>query len=145
LLDPDRYIVTSDETDAYNCVGWAASELDPGQWWPMPDAPEYFWPEGARRDETLDAFAEGLTMLGYRICTDGAHEPGFEKIAVFAARGAPTHVARQLPDGRWTGKLGPWEDIEHESPMDLAGGLYAHPELFMRRSRAQSGETTGQV
>src|SRR5919112_1169607 len=130
LLEPDNYTVTSDETDEYNCVGWAASAVEPGQWWPLPDAPEYYWPERARRDETPEAFAEGFATLGYQRCPSGDHEPGFEKIGVFVSRGVPTHVARQLPNGRWTSKLGDWEDIEHADLRALSGGMYGYPELF---------------
>jgi hypothetical protein len=133
LLDPENYRITSEETDDYNCVGWAASEVDPGQWWPLPDAPEYYWPPGARTDETLEAFEDGFGRLGYVSCDDHTFDVGFEKIVVYASRGVPTHVARQLPDGGWTSKLGSWEDIEHEEPRDLAGGLYGQPALFMRR------------
>jgi hypothetical protein len=133
LLDPGSYVVTSAETDTYNCVGWAADVTDPGQWWPLPDAPEYFWPECARRDETLEAFAEGFATLGYETCADGDYESDFEKIVVYAARGVPTHVARQLPSGRWTSKLGAWEDIEHADLRALSGSMYGYPELFMRR------------
>ena len=133
LLDADSYRVTSEATDDYNCVGWAADDIDPGQWWPLPDAPEYFWPEGARRDETLDAFIEGFGIIGYAVCANGELEPGLEKVAVYAARGTPTHVARQLSDGRWTSKLGEWEDIEHANLRDLSGGMYGQLELFMSR------------
>ena len=30
------------------------------------------------------------------------------------------HAARQLVSGKWTSKLGPDEDIEHESPDSIA-------------------------
>ncbi|MCG8587287.1 MAG: hypothetical protein MI757_21490 [Pirellulales bacterium] len=44
-----------------------------------------------------------------------------------------THAARQLPDGRWTSKLGKAEDIEHDSANDVAGGLYGEVVEFMKR------------
>jgi len=138
LLDPANYSVTSEETDEYNCVGWAANEIDPGQWWPLPNAPEYFWPAGTRRDETLEAFIEGLGTIGFRPCDNADLEPGVEKVAIYTLRGVPTHVARQIPDGGWTSKLGAWEDIEHATLRDLSGGLYGQPELFLSRPRADS-------
>jgi len=141
LLDPGSYAVTNDETDEYNCVGWATDEVDPGQWWPLPDAPEYFWPPGARRDETLEAFVEGFGSLGFRVCENSDLEPGIEKVAVYASRGVPTHVARQLPGGRWTSKLGTWEDIEHSALRDLAGGFYGQPVLFLSRPVALRSTT----
>ncbi|MCI0637958.1 MAG: hypothetical protein L0Y72_23715 [Gemmataceae bacterium] len=35
----------------------------------------------------------------------------------------PTHAARQLPTGRWSSKLGPSEDIEHDLHA-LEGEIY---------------------
>jgi hypothetical protein len=126
--------VTSDETEDYNCAGWAADQLDPGLWWPEPDAPEYYWPPSARRDGTLEAFVEGYGVLGYAVCETGDHEIGYEKIAIYVtSHGSPQHVARQLPDGRWTSKLGSWEDIEHVALRDIAGASYGNPQFFMRR------------
>ncbi|MBI4658306.1 MAG: hypothetical protein HY735_05550 [Verrucomicrobia bacterium] len=42
-------------------------------------------------------------------------EPDFEKVVlnVDEQHGRVTHAARQLPDGRWTSKLGPQWDINH--------------------------------
>lgn len=143
LLDPQSYVVTSDETGDYNCVGWAAVPDDPFQWWPMPDAPEYYWPPAVRRDETIEAFIEGFGTLGYRPCETDLLEPGFEKIAIYTLRGVPTHVARQLPDGRWTSKLGAWEDIEHQEARDLVGGQYGSPQVFMSRPVDREAEASG--
>ncbi len=70
--------------------------------------------------------------LGYEECEDGSHEPGFEKIALYAKDAEPTHAARQLPDGRWTSKLGKLEDIAH-SLEGLAECLYGEIVLFMKR------------
>ena len=49
-----------------------------------------------------------------------------------------THAARQLPDGWWTSKLGPDEDILHRTPQGLAGDLYGHVRMVMKRSRPTS-------
>jgi hypothetical protein len=72
-----------------------------------------FWPAGARREETIAAFVEAFQTLGYVLCPDDRLEPGFEKVALYARDGAPKHAARQLPNGRWTSKLGELEDVEH--------------------------------
>jgi len=66
---------------------------------------------------------------------DGAPEPGAEKIAVYAAGEFYTHAARQLPNGKWTSKLGAAEDIEHDTAEDVAGGLYGVVVQFMTRAR----------
>ena len=75
---------------------------------------------------------------GYELCGDGNLEDGYEKIAIYAKDGEPTHAARQLGDGRWTSKLGKYEDIEHDSLDALNGegfGEYGSVALFMVRPR----------
>jgi hypothetical protein len=108
------------------------------KWWPIPieEAPEYYWPEGARRDDSIDAFIDGFGQEGFHACEDADLEEGFDKIAVYASgNNSPQHVARQLPSGRWTSKLGPDEDIEHGSLSDLQASRYGYPVLFMRKPR----------
>ncbi len=51
-----------------------------------------------------------------------------------------THAVRQLANGKWTSKLGKAEDIEHDSPDDIAGGLYGEVVQFMRRVRPDMGD-----
>ena len=132
LLDNDAWEQTSDADPSYNCAAFAARNVV-SNWWPEPDMPEYFWPS-PNRDGTLDAFREGYETLGFEVCDGSGHEPGFERIAIYAtALGSPTHVARQLSDGRWTSKLGPLEDIVHRDPRSLAGGRYGDPVMFMKR------------
>ena len=56
---------------------------------------------------------------------------GFEKVAIYGFGFFYTHAARQLPNGKWSSKLGKAEDIEHDSPDDVAGGVYGEVVLFM--------------
>jgi hypothetical protein len=61
-----------------------------------------------------------------------------EKVALHAKHGCPTHIARQLPNGRWTSKLGRWEDIEHDE-FDLTGnGLDEYGDIaqYFKREAA---------
>ncbi len=128
------YQVTSPQDDTYNCIAWAAGDTTQW-WWPgEPAAPDNspYWPSGVPRLETLKAFREAFATLGYTVCDDDRLEAGFEKIAVFALLGAPKHAARQLPSGRWTSKLGEWEDIEH-ALHDLTGMVYGSVALVMKR------------
>jgi hypothetical protein len=54
---------------------------------------------------------------------------------------SPLYAARQLPNGRWTSKLGEWEDIEH-ALHDLTGMVYGSVVLVMKRPRtANAGES----
>ncbi len=114
------YKLTSPDTIDYNCVAWAAED-DENWWWPDAQNEEY-WPPGVPREETLDAFQQAFQTLGYEICEDDALETGFQKIAIYVNSSTiPTHVARQLPDGNWTSKLGQDEDIEHNNLQGLTG------------------------
>ena len=84
-------------------------------------------------EESLAAFAAAFATLGYAPCAGEEAEPGFERVALFAHAGVPTHAARQLPSGRWTSKLGLREDIEHELHA-LDGDLYGSVVAIFKRS-----------
>jgi hypothetical protein len=131
-LRNSSFRVTSQATRQYNCIAWAAG--DTARWW-WPDLGGdmgAFWPSGVPQEESLEAFAAAFATLGYAICSDELPEPGFEKVALFAEAGMPTHAARQLPGGRWTSKLGLAEDIEHDL-YAVSGELYGNVVLFLKR------------
>jgi hypothetical protein len=130
-LRASSFLVTSPETRAYNCVAWAAGDTA-RWWWPDPESDACFWPPGVPAAETVDAFVAALATLGYAPCSGDDFEPGFEKVALFAADGVPTHVARQLAGGRWTSKLGRSEDIEHDLHA-LGGDVYGAVVLILKR------------
>jgi hypothetical protein len=127
------YRVTSPATHDYNCIAWAAGDTA-RWWWPEvdPDNAAVFWPSGVALEETLPAFVAAFATLGYAPCPGEEPEPGFEKVALFARDGVATHAARQLPDGRWTSKLGLGEDIEHDLHA-VAGELYGSVVLLLKR------------
>src|SRR5262249_31522097 len=130
-LQGTAYRVTSPPTPSYNCVAWAAGEAQ-NWWWPGFD-PKDYWSPGVARVETLVAFIAAFATLGYEACADDALEPGFEKVALFAdLQSISTHAARQLPDGRWTSKLGELDDIEH-SLRDVEGSIYGTVVQFLKR------------
>jgi hypothetical protein len=141
---------------AYNCIAWAAG--DPRKrfwWWPHPDA---YWPFWIKtREQTIDCFVKTFHSLGYMVCSDSRLERAFEKVALYAIHHSqlqmpppqsaaeyrdwmPTHMARQLPDGVWTSKLGGSEDISHFTldALESYGPLrvrdeYGCPVLYMKR------------
>ena len=125
--------VTSSASRDYNCIAWAAGDMA-RWWWPDadPDNDAIYWPAGVVAEETLDAFAAAFVTLGYAPCSGEELELGFERIALFAIAGVPTHAARQLSSGRWTSKLGLREDIEHELHA-LSGVEYGAVTLIMKR------------
>ena len=83
----------------------------------------------------MDAFLAGFSALGYERCNDGLLEEGFEKVAIYRLLSEVTHMARQLSTGRWTSKIGDFEDIEHSSPSELEGEEYGVVVQYMRRPR----------
>ena len=102
-LGTNEYSIESPQTVSYNCIAWAVG--DTTRWW-WPDN-VYFWPSPPPREVAIDTFVTMFEGFGYSVCEDAEYEDGFEKIAIYAdPNKEPTHVARQLPSGRWTSKLG---------------------------------------
>ncbi len=127
------YLVTSPEDIDDNCVAWAAEDEE-HWWWPDEDS---YWPEGVVREETIAALVAVFETLGFLPCNGPLLEEAFVKVAIYAALdGIPTHVARQLPSGLWTSKLGQLQDIEHRLE-DLGGSLYGHCTYYLKRERPE--------
>lgn len=128
-LTPQNHRVTSPASPDYNCIAWAAGQTshwwEPGLYWPMPTSPG---------DYGIPVLEQAFAALGYLNCSHGALETGFEKVVLYGSSLFFTHVARQLPNGRWTGKLGGAEDVEHDTPDDVTGGVYGEVVQFMRRA-----------
>lgn len=136
-LRVDGYRVTSSATPGYNCIAWAAGRSD--RWW-WPNSADAFWPAEAPNVQTVGAFEAAFRLLRYQPCGSEAYEWRYEKVAIFALPdGTPTHAARQLPNGRWTSKLGRLEDIEHAIAEAVAGQTYGAAVLYMRRRRSVWG------
>jgi hypothetical protein len=113
----------------YNCVAWAAR--DTAHWW----QPGIYWPVGTPPDDYgIGVLELAFRALGYEDCeNDESLQPGYEKIALYGSTALYTHAARQLSNGKWSSKLGKEEDIEHDTPDDVAGGLYGEVVEIMRR------------
>lgn len=127
-LTASNHRITSPATPEYNCVAWSADDTE--HWW----QPSVYWPVTTPPDDYGMAVLErAFAHLGYEPCADGSLEEGVEKVALYGGSFLYSHVARQLPSGKWTSKLGKAEDIEHDTPDDLAGGLYGEVQEFMRR------------
>jgi hypothetical protein len=123
-LQTAPHAITSPPTDAYNCVAWI--ERDQDQWW----EPGFTWPADVpppRGDDDLDSYVALFRHWGFEVCGDGSLEAGFLKIAIYAVDQRFQHVAKQLPSGRWSSKLGLSFDVLHD---DL-DSLYDAP-LFER-------------
>ena len=130
-LTAANHRITSAATANYNCVAWAAEDVD--HWW----QPGVYWlPQDWPKDDFgLGALERAFQKLGYQSCDTGASlEPGFLKVALYGAGFVYTHAARQLPTSKWTSKLGKGVDIEHDDPDDVAGGLYGEVAEIMKKS-----------
>lgn len=135
------YLVTSDVDPDYNCIAWAVGDVH-RHWWPTASAREgpAYWPQEATREESVDAFVEAFATLGYVPCDNADLEHGVEKLAIYVSltTARPTHVARQLPSGRWASKLNVGIDIEHPE-LDAVGGgrhlSYGEVACVVRRAR----------
>jgi hypothetical protein len=48
-------------------------------------------------------------------------------------QGIPTHMARQLPSGGWTSKLGEAWDIEHQTVQGVEGTSYGRVGQYLKK------------
>jgi hypothetical protein len=119
----------------YNCIAWVAHDTK-RWWWPDGLPPRFYWPPNLPREVTIPAFVAALETVGYIVGGDESLEPEFEKAALFAQAGVPTHAARQLASGRWTSKLGEGRVIEHELRA-LEGDLYGTVTVILKRPKGE--------
>jgi hypothetical protein len=130
-LTQQNHRITSAASPEYNCIAWSAGATD--RWW----QPGRYWPiESPPGDYGIGILERAFMALGFQDCVDGSLEDGFAKVALYGSSLFYTHAARQLPSGKWSSKLGRSEDIEHDSPDDVAGGVYGELVQFMKRPRS---------
>jgi hypothetical protein len=146
----EGYKPTSDATPDYNCIAWA-NGLDSITMWPTPnDIPGNYWPDGAPLDPSVDSFVQAFQMEGWEDAgVDQSFWAGYETVAIYAKGSEVTHMARQLPDGTWTSKLGPNKDIQHFTLSALANSksgesVYGEVVRFLRRKAGDEPISSGQ-
>ena len=133
LPNLSEFDVTSERSEEYNCFAWA---LGDDSRWIDPTADYAQRTANPSNQSPIDSVVELFLVSGYEVCGDGSLEDGYEKVAIYVKDDEATHAARQLSDGRWTSKLGKYEDIEHDSLEALQGdgfGEYGSVALFMAR------------
>lgn len=131
-LQTEKFQITSPETIKYNCIAYAAG-VDDSWWTPYAwDESDYYWPNGVPHDVSIDAFVMAFQYLDYGKCESEDYEQGFEKIALFAKDGMPTHAARQINPTTWSSKIGELEDISHRLH-DLEGHEYGFVTVILKR------------
>lgn len=93
-----------------------------------------YWPQGLPYVETLDNFVQAFQTIGYEVCDNAELEHGYEKVAIYVASdGRPKHMARQLPSGMWTSKLGDLWDIMHDNLQGVECDDYGKAIQFLKR------------
>ncbi|WP_324752100.1 DUF7689 domain-containing protein [Roseovarius sp. Pro17] len=126
-------LITSPQTEVYNCIAYAAGDMT--RWW-WPDAMGMcYWPPGAMRLSTLPAFQIAYETLGFQLCADDSFVEGVEKIAIFHLHNEPTHAAKLIDQGTWSSKLGKSYDISHSKTCldDISANGYGEIAYFMQR------------
>lgn len=132
-LNDDNHKKTSEWDPRYNCIGWAAGTKL--WWWPKRvGGVNRYWPPGVPQDMTVEAYVKAFEFKGYTECKDGSFETGFEKVALFAKDGEPTHAARQIDQYCWASKLGSNVDIEHELKA-IEGKIYGNVVCYLKRPK----------
>jgi len=131
-----RFRKTSDYDEGYNCLAWALGRND-GWLYPAINIPPYTWPAGVPEDWSVAAIREIFARNGYTEETDSSDlEDEWEKVAFYIANnGEPLHFSRQLPNGKWTSKLGKQIDIEHDDLICLEGANYGTLGLILKRRK----------
>jgi hypothetical protein len=113
---PENIKFDGKKNDDFNCVAWAFGATN-HFWWPYPQA-GYHWPASEKIEGSPEAPVEIFdhllkeTLHGTET-VDQTPEKGFVKLALFTTGSVEagnlhsTHLARLMPDGNWSSKLGP--------------------------------------
>ncbi len=121
---------TSGPSAAYNCIAWAFKDSR-RVWWPDPR--RAYWPLRTQPTHTtMESFDALFASLGWQETSNRSTESGYEKIALYALRGVPTHASRLLDTGMWTSKLGQYIDISHDIT-ELEGPEYGQISKIYRK------------
>ncbi len=142
LRDND-FEITSPFDPKYNCIAHVAGD-DSKWWWSVDTAMvgnDVFWFNNVPSQETLENFILAFGKLDYEPCVHSEIEENFEKVAIYVTeqeklyipKRTPTHMARQLPTGIWTSKLGQDVDISHNSLQNLEGKTYGKVGQILKR------------
>jgi hypothetical protein len=139
----------SPEDEGNNCIAHAAGDEE-NKWDPNNNVDGRYWPDDIPCNLELETFVRLYEKeCGYLVCDNGNLEDGFEKIAIYwnfnpeEQKVEVTHAARQLPSGKWISKLGPMDDIIHNTVAGV-GGLwpaYGTVAKFMKRPKPSTSST----
>ena len=123
------YKISSPKSFNNNCLAWALG--DKQRWWEKGRG--CYWPDNELDDDTVAGWIRIFELSGYETSEGFDLEDGFERVAIFADRNGPTHVARQMDNGEWTSKLRKGNDTEHRTAHALEGDIYGTIIQVIRR------------
>ena len=128
----NKFVVIGKDTPSYefNCIAWAFGDCS--RWYWPDNNSNSFWPKTIPRANTLDNFIELFRLRKFELCDDGSFENGYIKIAIFCNSNGVTHAARQLPNGLWSSKLGPFFSVLHTIE-SISNGEYGDVTRFMKK------------
>jgi hypothetical protein len=133
LKGGNGYRDTSEETLVYNCLSWALG-ITWTRYEPTPRCAGYYWFPGVPRKWDEPTLKKVFEIHKFRVTDNYELEPGYEKVVFYVdSAGIPTHFARQLPNGKWTSKMGDLNDIEHDTLEIIINPRYGNPGLVMKR------------
>ncbi|HZL34052.1 MAG TPA: hypothetical protein VFC78_02005 [Tepidisphaeraceae bacterium] len=147
-LAAQGYRITSSADVSYNCISWAVGETN--RRWDI--APGYYWPIKPRA-RAAQSLIFAFESVGFKILreldSDTASnlaaitpEPGIEKVAIYVIGKNWTHAARTLENGKWTSKLGDYEDIEHET-LEGFEMFYGKAKYIMAKTKVPAAAVSG--
>ena len=127
-LRASDFRITSRRTPLYNCIAWAAGSND--DWWEYRRG--YTWPNAPREASG----GCGAAFPGPRFCEKPrrGRVPASSEVAIYGDADGYTHAARQLPNGRWSSKIGRLQDIEHVTLANLTGTAYGVVAQVLRKA-----------
>lgn len=135
-LRHNEYKITSEPTRKVNCLAWAAGDLNRNWQWGDVPVRGYYWPPGAPKADSIDAWVRIFEILAYKKCDSREFQAGVSRIAIYGNEdGEATHAARQEDASAWTSKLGDGEDIRHTLE-GLEGESYGTVKIIMERQLA---------
>lgn len=143
LLQDPAFRITSPDTRDYNCIAWALGYKN--KWiWPMEKAlreEDMLWSNDIEISERTEVFLQFFLSHGYRLRDNDDNDDnvnGCDIIALYELDGKVTHAARQLKNGLWTSKLGPWHDIQHSTPHSLEGDIYGKVKYILKKKSTEN-------
>lgn len=130
VIDPN-FLITSDCTPAYNCIGWALGMND--VWVGLNHPINYawtWWPEEVPCNEDKETLISLFEYFGFTVCDNDSVEPDYDKVALYANEEGWTHAAKIIGDNVLHSKIGTAWDIHHSGGDTFAnteyGGIYAY-------------------